>query len=136
MLVLRNAFTRVRRFDDFQRSLGVPKHILSLRLKKLVEAGVMVRQPYQQAPVRHEYLLTKKGKALYHIVMAMAGWGNAWMSDDDGPLMSYIHAECGKPFKPLLACSECGEEVLPHKVLVSLQPIATPVAPVEAQKST
>ncbi len=128
MLILRNAFMRMRRFDDFQRALGVPKHILSVRLKKLVEAGVMVRKPYQEAPVRCEYVLTASGKDLYPIVMAMAAWGNRWMTDDGSPLTAYVHRDCGKPFTPVLACSECGEEVVPQKVLLAFPPKLPPAA--------
>lgn len=120
MLVLRNAFMRIRRFDDFQRSLDVPKHILSVRLKKLVDADVMMRVPYCNAPVRYEYLLTQRGKDLYPVMMAMAGWGNTWMNDEAGPLVTYVHTDCGKPFRPVMACSECGEEVPRNKVLVGL----------------
>jgi len=112
MLILRNAFMRMRRFDDFQRALGVPKHILSVRLKKLVEAGVMARKPYQEAPV----------------VMAMAGWGNRWMTDEGRPLTAYVHRDCGKTFTPVLACSECGEEVVPQKVLLAFPPTLPPAA--------
>lgn len=119
MLVLRNAFMRVRRFDDFQRSLGVPKHILSMRLKKLVEAQVLERTPYQNAPVRYEYRLTERGKDLHAIILTMAGWGNQWMNEDKGPLMAYVHTDCGHVFHPIVACSECGHEVHANTVMLA-----------------
>lgn len=122
MLIVRNAFMRMRRFDDFQSSLGVPKHILSMRLKKLVESGVLRREPYQQAPVRYEYRLTARGRELYPLILAMAGWGNKWMDGGQGPLLTYTHTECGQAFQPLIACSECGEPVQPHQVQLSPGP--------------
>lgn len=63
----------------------MPKHILSMRLKKLVEAQVLERTPYQNAPVRYEYRLTERGKDLHAIILTMAGWGNQWMNEDKGP---------------------------------------------------
>jgi DNA-binding HxlR family transcriptional regulator len=64
LMILREAFLRVRRFEDFQSRLGIARRVLAERLTKLVDEGVLVRQPYQSGPVRHEYRLTDKGLAL------------------------------------------------------------------------
>lgn len=116
VLILRNAFMRMRRFDEFQASLDIPKHILSVRLKKLVEAEVLKRVPYQDSPTRYEYRLTEQGKQLHPLILLMADWGNKWMNDGHGPLMSFTHTDCGQPFHPVITCSECGEPVLPQKI--------------------
>lgn len=122
MLILRNAFMRMRRFDDFQTALGVPKHVLSTRLKKLVESGVLRREPYQQSPVRYEYRLTERGRELYPLILFMAGWGNKWMDDGHGALVNYAHTDCGQVFQPVMTCSECGKEVQHNQVVVSPVP--------------
>ena len=71
LLVLREAFFRVRRFDDFQRRLGIARNILADRLSTLVDAGVLERRPYQDRPVRHEYRLTQKGLDLWPVLVAL-----------------------------------------------------------------
>lgn len=74
LLIIRDAFRGTRRFDDFQASLDITRHRLSERLKKLVSAGVLTRVPYQERPVRYEYRLTRKGLALYPILMTLSQW--------------------------------------------------------------
>lgn len=122
VLILRNAFMRVRRFDDFQATLGIPKHILSVRLKKLVEAEVLKRVPYQDSPTRYEYLLTEQGKQLHPIILLMAEWGNHWLNNGKGALMNFAHTDCGHHFHPVVTCSECGEAIHPKKVRLEAGP--------------
>jgi DNA-binding HxlR family transcriptional regulator len=117
VLILRNAFMAMRRFDDFQANLGLPRHILSSRLKKLVEAGVFVKIPYQQGPVRYEYRLTDMGRDLYPVILALVGWGDKWLDEGKGAPLIYQHKKCGKMFTPVLACSECGEELKAREVI-------------------
>ena len=80
LLILRDCFLRVRRFEEFQSSLGITRHVLAQRLKKLVRFGVLRRTPYQQSPKRCVYILTQKGLDLYPIIMSIVHWGNifAW----------------------------------------------------------
>lgn len=122
VLILRNAFMRMRRFDDFQGALGIPRHILSQRLKRLVEAKVLAREPYQQGPVRYEYRLTERGRELYPVIMTLAAWGNKWLDEGQGPFLVYTHTECGHVFQPVLSCSECGHVVRPQQVQVGAGP--------------
>src|SRR5690606_40440629 len=72
MLILRNAFMGMRRFDDFQQNLGVTRHVLSERLKRLVEHGILVKAPYFDRQERFEYRLTEKGLELYPILLSMS----------------------------------------------------------------
>ena len=116
LLVLRDAFLGTRRFEDFQRQLGISRHRLSDRLGKLVEAGVFNRVPYQQRPVRHEYRLTRKGLGLYPVLMMLAQWGNEWADDGNGPPVEYVHRACGATMHPVMSCSECGERLQPGEV--------------------
>ena len=116
LLIIRDAFRGTRRFDDFQRSLGVTRHRLSERLRKLVKQGVLTRVPYQERPVRYEYRLTRKGLALYPVLMTLSQWGDDWMDDGNGPPQTYRHSLCGKVTRPVLSCDECGEALRPEEV--------------------
>lgn len=109
LLIVRNAFLRVRRFEDFQASLGMTRHLLASRLKRLTEAGILTRVPYQQTPLRHEYRLTDKGKALYPVLMALTVWGDTWMDQGKGPPLLYQHQSCGKTISPVMTCPDCHE---------------------------
>ena len=122
MLILRNAFLRMRRFEDFQASLGMTRHLLASRLKRLVDEGLLARVPYQQAPLRHEYRLTDKGRALHPVLMALTAWGDQWMDRGAGPPMLLRHQRCGHTMRPTMVCSECGEPVAAQDV----QPLPGP----------
>ena len=76
ILILRDAFYGMTRFDEFQRSLGVAPTILTRRLKALVEAGLLERRPYQTRPVRHEYVLTERGRDFRPVILNLIAWGN------------------------------------------------------------
>jgi DNA-binding HxlR family transcriptional regulator len=116
LLIIRDAFRGTRRFDEFQRSLGVTRHRLSERLRKLVDQGVLTRVAYMERPVRHEYRLTRKGLALYPVLMTLSQWGDDWMDDGNGPPQSYRHSVCGQPTRAILGCDYCGEPVRPEEV--------------------
>ena len=79
LLILRNALLGTRRFESFQQNLGVTRHVLSDRLKRLVENDILVKTPYVQRQERYEYRLTEKGLALYPILMSMVNWVDEWM---------------------------------------------------------
>ena len=116
MLILRDAFFGTRRFDRFQANLGITRHRLSERLGKLVEQGVLVKVPYHERPVRHEYRLTRKGLALYPVLMSLARWGDEWMDGGEGAPLEYRHQNCGHKTRPTLTCSECSEPLRPKEV--------------------
>jgi DNA-binding HxlR family transcriptional regulator len=118
LLILRDCFLRVRRFEDFQERLGITRPLLASRLKKLVDAFVLVRVPYQQRPLRYEYRLTQKGLDLYPVVMAIVHWGDVHMADKKGRPLLHAHNLCGKDFDPVMVCSECGEPVSAREVRV------------------
>jgi DNA-binding HxlR family transcriptional regulator len=111
LLVLRDTFLGVRRFDDFVRDLGMTRHRLADRLRKLVAAGILDRVRYQERPPRYEYRLTDKGRDLYPIVVSLTRWGDRWMAGEDGPPVELVHRGCGRRTMPTLACPECGEPV-------------------------
>ncbi|MFI6050119.1 winged helix-turn-helix transcriptional regulator [Streptomyces violascens] len=79
LLIVRDAARGVHRFDALQRELGMSRKVLAERLKLLVECGVLVREPYQERPVRHEYRLTPRGRALLPVLIALQDWGDTWV---------------------------------------------------------
>ncbi|WP_051580167.1 winged helix-turn-helix transcriptional regulator [Pseudonocardia acaciae] len=108
-LIVREAFFGVRRFDDLQHSLGVGPNILSARLRRLVGHGFLRRAEYQSWPVRHEYLLTEKGRDFYPLPLAMATWGRRWLPPADGePRLTH---SCGHDVQAMLCCEACGREI-------------------------
>ena len=118
LLILRECFLRRRRFEAFQSSLGITRHLLAERLKKLVRFGVLRRIPYQDSPKRYEYILTQKGLDLYPIMMSIVHWGDIHMVDSRGRPLLHEHKKCGKMFDPVMVCSECGEPVAAKAVHV------------------
>ncbi len=116
LLVLREAFLRTRRFEDFQSRTGAARNIVADRLQKLVEQGILERRPYQTRPTRHEYRLTEKGLDLYPVVLSLAAWGDRWMAGEEGQPVEHVHRHCGQVMRPLQVCSECGEPIDPRNV--------------------
>jgi len=122
LLILRDCFLRVRRFEEFQARLGVTRPILASRLRKLVKDFVLAKVPYQERPLRYEYRLTQKGLDLYPIVMAIVHWGDIHMAGKKGRPLLHQHTNCGKTFDPVMICSECGEPLSPKQVHVHRGP--------------
>lgn len=111
LLILRDCFLGIRRFDDFEARLGVTRHVLADRLKKLVAHGVLAKVPYQTAPLRHEYRLTDKGRDLHPVMMSLVHWGDVHMSGAAGRPLLHTHLNCDCDFDPVMTCSVCGEAV-------------------------
>ncbi|MFE2653282.1 winged helix-turn-helix transcriptional regulator, partial [Streptomyces sp. NPDC059346] len=79
LLIVRDTARGVHRFDALQQELGVSRKVLTERLRLLVDAGVLAREPYQDRPVRYEYRLTPRGRALLPVLIALQDWGDAWV---------------------------------------------------------
>lgn len=107
MLVLREAFYGVRRFDDFQRHLGVARNVLTARLATLVDHGLLVRTPYHEPGRRRrdEYRLTPAGQELLPAIIALMQWGDAHLADAAGPPVTVAHRGCGAPVHAELVCA-------------------------------
>jgi DNA-binding HxlR family transcriptional regulator len=108
MLVVREAFNGVRRFDDFQGRLGIARNVLASRLQGLVEHGVLERRLYQERPERYEYRLTQKGFDLYPVLLSLLNWGDKWETPENGVPLKIMH-ECGEEAQSTLVCSHCGK---------------------------
>ena len=111
LLVLREAFLRVRRFGELQRNTGLARNILADRLQALVGHGILERREYQERPQRFEYRLTQKGLDLYPILLGLMEWGAKYETGKDGTLVELRHIACGAVGQPHLACPGCGEPV-------------------------
>jgi DNA-binding HxlR family transcriptional regulator len=107
MLVLREAFSRVRRFDDMQRRIGAPRQVLSQRLGRLVSAGILTRVPYREPGqrTRYEYRLTNAGRDLYPVLVALTHWGDKHRPTAEGPAMELSHRDCGEPIGLQIRCA-------------------------------
>jgi DNA-binding HxlR family transcriptional regulator len=108
VVVLREVFSGLRRFDEMRERTNIPRQVLSNRLALLVEQGILRRQPYQEpgSRVRHEYRLTEKGLDLYPILVAVREWGDRYLADPDGPALLTVHRDCGAPVRAELRCDE------------------------------
>jgi DNA-binding HxlR family transcriptional regulator len=111
LLILRDCFLGVRRFEGFQTNLNISRTILGDRLSDLVNNGLLIRAPYQDKPVRFEYVLTAKGKSLSSVMLMLADWGNHYGVGDGVQLIAHQHKACGHAFRPVVTCSACGEGV-------------------------
>lgn len=92
ILILREAFFGSRRFEDFQQHLGIARNILTARLRKLCDSGVLIRVPIKEGAKRHEYRLTPMGRDLYPTLIALTQWGDRWLHDTGAPVKFIEHA--------------------------------------------
>jgi DNA-binding HxlR family transcriptional regulator len=111
LLILRDAFQGTCRFDDFKDSLGLARSVLTARLNKLTDQGVLERRAYSEHPPRYEYHLTDKGRALFPIIAALIRWGDQWAPTPAGPPVEFVHDTCGHTTAPVLTCPHCHGEV-------------------------
>ena len=109
-LLIRELFYGSTRFDEFQQRLGIATNILTQRLRRLVELGILTRTAYQQRPARHEYRLTEKGVDLYPVPLSMLAWGDQWVFANRPPVR-LTHKTCRRLLTPNLTCGTCTEPI-------------------------
>lgn len=124
LLILRDVFFGVRRFGDLQASLGVARNVLTERLNRLVDDGIVERVPYQEHPVRHEYHLTAKGYDLLPVLLSMMTWGDRYYAGEAGRPRIARHVGCNGEVAQQIACTKCAQvlgkddiEILPGPAL-------------------
>jgi DNA-binding HxlR family transcriptional regulator len=110
LLLIREAFLGTRRFADFQERLGIAKNILSSRLRKLVEDGILDRQASRADGREIEYRLTEKGRDLLPVLLALAQWGERWIYRGKAPVR-FVNRHTGTPLAPLTARDRDGVEL-------------------------
>jgi DNA-binding HxlR family transcriptional regulator len=118
VVVLREVFLGVRRFDDLRVRTEIPRQVLTNRLARLVHHGLLRREPYQEPGerARTEYRLTQQGLELYPVLVALRDWGDRYLADPGGPPMLTTHRDCGSLVHAQLRC-EAGHEVTPREVI-------------------
>jgi DNA-binding HxlR family transcriptional regulator len=124
-LILRDAFRGTTRFEDFQASLGIARNVLSARLARLCEEGVLERRRYQERPPRDEYLVTARGRDLEPVILGLLRWGDLHAAPE-GPPVVLTHTACGHDLDPVLVCGHCRQEPAPGSVVTRAGPGAAP----------
>lgn len=122
MMILRECFRGERRYEHFRTKLRLGSNVLNDRLRVLTEEGVLERVPYQNNPIRHEYLLTKKGQDLYPVFVTVMSWGDRYKNDT--PPVRLIHRSCGHPAETTLACAHCGGPIQWRGMTAEIEPDA------------
>jgi DNA-binding HxlR family transcriptional regulator len=130
LLIVRDAFYGVRRYNDFLAHLDIPRAVLAARLLALVGAGILERRPYREAAARVEYVLTARGRALWPAIYALAQWGEEHLAVD-GPGRIFVHVGCDARIDAAGVCPSCARRVPPEELEVhsaSATPRTDPVA--------
>jgi DNA-binding HxlR family transcriptional regulator len=119
VVVLREVFNGIRRFDDMRVRTGIPRQVLANRLGMLVERGVLRREPYREpgARQRHEYRLTDMGIDLWPVLVALLAWGDRYLADPEGSPLSIVHRGCGAEVGLVLRCAAGHEIDNPREVV-------------------
>lgn len=129
VLIIRDALLGFRRFDEFEGNLGIAPNILTQRLNALVGDGLLVKRPYQQRPVRHEYVPTAKASEFAIVIAALATWGTRWLSPD-GATVTLVDRTSGE----LLDVSMAGIATRSECSVANMQFVAGPKAGPETLK--
>jgi DNA-binding HxlR family transcriptional regulator len=111
LLILREAFGGVSRFGDFQKRIGLSRNLLTTRLKKLVEGGVLERRPLHTDAKRHEYVLTDKGVDLFATIVALRQWGDRWLFPGESYPADMLDARDQSPVARIEVRSEKGRKM-------------------------
>ncbi len=128
-LVMREAFLGRRRFEEFQTALDVPRAVLTARLKRLCDEGMLERVEYQTNPPRYEYRLTRKGSEFWNVLAAMWRWGSDWLwPDGDGPPVELEDRVTGEVIRPVVVDERTGRPLELRQMRVGRRQRDSPVA--------
>ncbi|RKQ41203.1 helix-turn-helix domain-containing protein [Enterobacter sp. R1(2018)] len=122
LLIVRDAFDGMRRFSDFQRSLGVARNILSDRLRKLLDAGVLEMRAASDGTAYQEYVLTARGESLFPVVVALRQWGEQYLFERDERHSVLLDKNTGKPIPQMTPRATDGSVLLPASTVVRKLP--------------
>jgi DNA-binding HxlR family transcriptional regulator len=126
ILILRDAFHGLARFEEFRQSLGIAPNMLTRRLQTLVARGLLERRRYSEHPPRHEYVLTKKGRDFQPVLLALLAWGNRYLSRRKGPPVLPTDRLTGLPIEPIMVDANTLKRLLPGSVGLMAGPGAGP----------
>lgn len=116
LLIIRDIYLGVCRFDEIAEDLGISRNLLTTRLNRLVEKGILRREPYGERPVRHEYRLADPGVHLVPVILALTQWGDRWVQPAEGQPIRFMHETCGCPLEARVTCGACDEPVAAEAV--------------------
>jgi DNA-binding HxlR family transcriptional regulator len=125
ILILREAFFGSRRFEEFQQHLGIARNILTARLNKLCDHGILERVPVKQGARRHEYRLTTMGRDLLPVLIALTQWGDRWLHQEDGAPVRFIERATGETIADIGVHSKDGRALKPRELALIPGPGAT-----------
>ena len=115
-MILRECYFGAKRFEHFQRILGLPRTTLSNRLQRLVKYGLLDAQLYMASPPRRDYRLSESGKALYPVLLSLMTFGDRWLSGADEKPLQLIHTVCNAPCSAIVVCPHCRKEIAARDV--------------------
>jgi DNA-binding HxlR family transcriptional regulator len=125
LLIVQQALLGARRFGEWKTRLPISNSVLTNRLAHLSEVGILRRRSYQQNPVRFEYRLTARGRALWPVLLSIWEWERRWDPAHAATLPQMVHRRCGQVFRPLLTCDGCSESVGARDVIARFGPSGT-----------
>lgn len=117
LLIIRDILLGRRRFGQIQESLGVARNVLTTRLRRLEESGLIEPRPYQQRPLRYEYFLTEKGLDLWPVLVSLIHWGDKYYPQADAPPIVLVHRGCGGKIDDRRICQRCGKPLAARDAL-------------------
>jgi DNA-binding HxlR family transcriptional regulator len=126
LLVLRDAFNGVRRYEDFAARLPIARNVLAGRLRTLVAHGILERERYQDHPPRYSYRLTPRGMELYPVIVALMQWGNRHRMAEATATLEVRHKGCGHQVEAAVVCSGCDERLTARDAWGTHSPVSPP----------
>lgn len=118
LLIIREAFWGARHFGEFQNHLGIAPNVLTQRLARLVEGGILKIVSESQSGRALEYKLTPKGTELAPILVALAQWGEKHVPQPNGPVTRIVERSTGQELAPITLLSASGQALMPHEITV------------------
>jgi DNA-binding HxlR family transcriptional regulator len=122
LLIIRDAFMGRRRFGEFQRSLGMAKNILTVRLRDLVERGILATEPASDGSAYRDYVLTAKGRGLFPILVALRQWSEEFDERPQEIATMLVDRDNGRPVRKLALCAEDGRLLTPADTTLKPRP--------------
>ncbi|MCU6304520.1 helix-turn-helix transcriptional regulator [Enterobacter quasiroggenkampii] len=120
LLIVRDALRGIKRFGEFQKSLGIAKNMLTTRLKLLVDEGILRLQPASDGSAWQEYVLTDKGRALQTVLVALSQWGNEFLFAENECGTVLVDSEHRQPLRKLMLIADDGRELTPEEIVAKL----------------
>ncbi|MEO3807510.1 helix-turn-helix domain-containing protein [Sphaerisporangium sp. B11E5] len=125
VLILHDCFDGYTRFDEFQANIGLSSSMLTSRLRSLVDRGILARTPYQERPLRYEYVLTDLGRSLRPVLVALAAWRNAQLPPRDRSMI-LVDKRTGREAEPVLVDAATGDRADAPDYVFAAGPAASP----------